>query len=275
MINRLREWSLKEEGVSLVAGNHDAIKVLALTKKYGSEKSAVHDLSFSLGKGEILGLVGPNGAGKTTTLKCILGLVRPTAGGIWVEGNPAGSREARAAIAYIPETPLLYDDLTVTEHLKFVAMAYRVPQERAIQRIDQLLRDFEFEAQRDEPPLAFSKGMRRKLSVACALVHDAPVLLVDEPFTGLDPHAVWTLKKWLRRARAEGRSVLLSTHMLGIAEELCDRFLILHQGSKVAEGTLAELRELPKLSGRTEASLEEVFISLTNPNPEFEESKME
>ncbi|MCD6434381.1 MAG: ABC transporter ATP-binding protein [Candidatus Diapherotrites archaeon] len=275
MVNKLREWNWKKEHVSLVAGNHDAVKIIALAKKYGSDKTAVHDLSFSLRRGEILGLVGPNGAGKTTTLKCIIGLVRPTAGNIWVEGNPAGSREARAAIAYIPETPLLYDDLTVTEHLKFVAMAYRVPQKRAIQRIDQLLRDFELEEEKDETPLAFSRGMRRKLSVVCALVHDAPVLLVDEPFTGLDPHAVWTLKKWLRRARAEGRSVLLSTHMLGIAEELCDRFLILHQGRKIAEGTLAELRELPKLSGRTEASLEEVFISLTNPNPEFGESKME
>lgn len=275
MINGLREQNMKKNYIGLGSDKDVVLKVMDLTKEFSPHRPAVHSLSFNLRKGEILGLVGPNGAGKTTTLKCILGLVQPTEGEIWVDGNPAGSQEAKAAIAYIPEIPLLYDDLTVTEHLKFVAMAYRVPQERAIQRIGQLLRDFEFEAQRDEPPLAFSKGMRRKLSVVCGLVHDARVLLADEPFTGLDPHAVWTLKKWLWRARAEGRSVLLSTHMLGIAEELCDRFLILHQGNKVAEGTLAELREVSKLSGMAEAHLEEVFISLTNPNLEFERSEME
>jgi ABC-2 type transport system ATP-binding protein len=250
-----------------------AIKVTKLVKIYDPETIAVRDFSFDLPKGEGLGLVGPNGAGKTTTLKCILGLVQPTKGEIWVEGNPAGSQEARSVIAYIPEIPLLYDDLTVTEHLKFIAMAYKEPEERAARKIVDLVREFDLEAQKDQSPVAFSRGMRQKLSIMCALIHDAPVLLVDEPFAGLDPHAVWTLKKWLRRARAEGRSVLLSTHMLGIAEELCDRFLILHQGIKVAEGTLAELRELPELGGRTEASLEEVFITLTHPGSGLEEDE--
>ncbi len=154
-----------------------------LSKTYDDGTVAVKDLSFKLYDGEILGLIGPNGAGKTTTLKCLMNLVEPSGGEIRIKGFPAGTREAKASIAYIPEIPILYNDLTVREHLKFVTMAYRVPEKKALERIDRLLKKFDLQNRESETPINFSKGMRKKVSIMCALVHNVQVFLIDEPFT--------------------------------------------------------------------------------------------
>jgi len=245
-----------------------------LSKIYDDGTVAVKDLSFKLHDGEILGLIGPNGAGKTTTLKCLMNLVELSEGEIRIKGFPAGTREAKASIAYIPEIPILYNDLTVREHLKFVTMAYRVPEKKALERIDRLLKEFDLQNRGSETPINFSKGMRKKVSIMCALVHNAQVFLIDEPFTGLDPRAVQTLKNSILTAKEAGMSVLFSTHILDMAEKICDKFLILQNGIKIAEGSMKELRALAGFQNRKETTLEDIFIALTEPilrEPQAEE----
>jgi len=234
-----------------------------LSKTYDDGTVAVKNLSFKLHDGEILGLIGPNGAGKTTTLKCLMNLVEPSEGEIRIKGFPAGTREAKASIAYIPEIPILYNDLTVREHLKFITMAYRVPEKKALERIDRLLKEFDLQNRESETPINFSKGMRKKVSIMCALVHNAQVFLIDEPFTGLEPRAVQTLKNSILAAKEAGMSVLFSTHILDMAEKICDKFLILQNGIKIAEGSLRELRALAGFQNRKETTLEDIYIALT------------
>ena len=240
-----------------------SLVVEKLSKTYDDGTVAVKDLSFKLHDGEILGLIGPNGAGKTTTLKCLMNLVEPSEGEIRIKGFPAGTREAKASIAYIPEIPILYNDLTVREHLKFVTMAYRVPEKKALERIDCLLKEFDLQNRESETPINFSKGMRKKVSIMCALVHNAQVFLIDEPFTGLEPRAVQTLKNSILAAKEAGMSVLFSTHILDMAEKICDKFLILQNGIKIAEGSLVELRALAGFQNRKETTLEDIYIALT------------
>ncbi|MGB2984165.1 MAG: ABC transporter ATP-binding protein [Candidatus Bipolaricaulia bacterium] len=243
--------------------DRNAVDALHLRKVYENEVVALEDLSFVLRRGEILGLVGPNGAGKTTTLLCLLGLIGRTAGEVSIDGYPPESTDARARLGYVPEVPLLYNDLTVEEHLRFVAMAHGLTEGDATVRIESLLEVFDMLPHKDEFPTTFSKGMRQKVSILCSLVHEPDVLLADEPFIGLDPESVWRLKEIFRQSRGRGAAVLLSTHMLDAAETLCDRYLILHRGSQLAEGTLAELRAtLPAADDRTQ-NLEEIFLALT------------
>ena len=251
-----------------------SLVVEKLSKTYDDGTVAVKNLSFKLHDGEILGLIGPNGAGKTTTLKCLMNLVEPSEGEIRIKGFPAGTREAKASIAYIPEIPILYNDLTVREHLKFVTMAYRVPEKKALERIDRLLKEFDLQNRGSETPINFSKGMRKKVSIICALVHNAQVFLIDEPFTGLEPRAVQTLKNSILAAKEAGMSVLFSTHILDMAEKICDKFLILQNGIKIAEGSLVELRALAGFQNRKETTLEDIYIALTEPilrEPQAEE----
>jgi len=244
-------------------GSRNAVDALHLRKVYENGVVALEDLSFALHREEILGLVGPNGAGKTTTLLCLLGLIGRTAGKVTINGYPPESTDARARLGYIPELPLLYNDLTVEEHLRFVAMAHRLTEHDASTRVEDLLKSFDMFEHKDEFPTAFSKGMRQKVSILCALVHEPDVLLADEPFIGLDPYSVWRLKEVLRRARDRGAAILLSTHMLDAAETLCDRYLILHRGSLLAEGPLTELRTLFPAAEDRPFRLEEVFLALT------------
>jgi len=244
-----------------------------LSKVYDDGAIAVKDLFFKLHHGEILGLVGPNGSGKTTTLKCLMNLIEPSEGEIWIKGFPAGTKEAKSSIAYIPEIPILYNDLTIREHLKFVTMAYRLPEKKAMERIDHLLKEFDLQNRGGETPIYFSKGMRKKVSIMCALVHDAQVFLIDEPFTGLEPRAVQAIKNSILAAKERGMGVLFSTHILDIAEKVCDKFLILQSGIKIAEGSLVELRTLAGFQNQEETTLEEIFIALTEPI--FRESQVE
>jgi len=236
------------------------LQVIGLVKEY-KKLRAVDNLSFDVQPGEIVGLLGPNGAGKTTALRCISGILRPNGGQILINGHDIVSDQAKAkaGLAFVPEVPNLYELLTVTEHLRFVAMCFNrldVFESQA----ETLLARYHLTEKKDALVATLSKGMRQKLAIACALIHEANVLLFDEPIVGIDPHGVAEFKHELARARENGACILVSTHLLDTAEKLCDRVLILGRGRMLAEGTLAELREESHLAG---AGLEELFLKLT------------
>lgn len=236
------------------------LEVVGLIKEYKRFR-AVDDLSFQIGPGEIVGLLGPNGAGKTTCLRCICGILRPTFGRIVINGHDIVEDQAAAktGLAFVPELPSLYELLTVDEHLRFIAMCFGTID--VYDRIGvELLTRYALLDKRNELVATLSKGMRQKLSIACALVHNANVLLFDEPLIGVDPAGAHEVKSEILRAREAGASILISTHLLDTAERLCDRVIILARGQKVAEGTLADLRALSNMEG---AGLEEVFLRLT------------
>lgn len=244
------------------------LAVEELTKYYRSNL-AVDRVSFSVGDGEILGLLGPNGAGKTTILRSIAGIIQPTSGQVIISGHNLATdeRAAKRSLAFVPETPNPYEMLTVYEHLRFVAMAYDTLG-KFNERASLLLNKFDLEEKRNELVLSLSKGMKQKLAVACAFIHDAQVLLFDEPLIGIDPKGARELKDMMLSAKSAGCSVLVSTHMLDTAEHLCDRILIIDHGRKVAEGTLEQLHERAQLD--TDASLEDMFLKLTQDAAEHE-----
>jgi ABC-2 type transport system ATP-binding protein len=209
----------------------------------------------------VLGLVGPNGAGKTTTLRALAGILQPTSGCIAVDGidlqrDPVA---AKARLAFIPDEPQLFDYLTVTEHLQFVARLYGVPD--AAPQIPLLLEELELSGKRDALPPELSRGMKQKLAIACGLLHRPAALLLDEPLTGLDPVGIRRMKETITARAREGTAVILSSHLLHLVEELCTRLLVIRRGQMVALGTIADIvAERPELAGRT---LEEIFIALT------------
>jgi len=236
------------------------LEVAGLVKQY-KQFRAVDNLGFSIAPGEIVGLLGPNGAGKTTALRCISGILRPTSGSILINGRDVVADQARAksGLAFVPEVPSLYELLTVDEHLRFVAMCFNTF-DRYEELKDELLDRYDLREKKNMLVATLSKGMRQKLSVACALIHNANVFLFDEPMIGIDPAGARELKDELVRARASGASILISTHLLDTAEKLCDRVIIVARGKKVAEGTLEQLQQLSSREGQ---SLEEVFLALT------------
>jgi ABC-2 type transport system ATP-binding protein len=225
-----------------------------LTKRYGI-KLAIDRVCFGVSPGEILALAGPNGAGKTTTLLSLAGLLRPDSGLICWEGRPLGPERARA-MALIPETPEVYDMLTVWEHLVFVARSCRL-RDGWRGTAEDLLGRLGIADQRDALGEALSKGMRQKLLIAAAVLAGTPVLLLDEPMIGLDPRGQRELDTILRELREQGRAVIVSTHLLGYIEGLCDRLLILKEGQTMALGTVAEL-----LDGAHGKSLEDRFLEI-------------
>jgi ABC-2 type transport system ATP-binding protein len=228
--------------------------VQGLSKRYGA-KLAVDGLSFGVSPGEILALAGPNGAGKTTTLLSLAGLLRPDAGEICWDGRPLGPERTRA-MALIPETPEVYDMLTVWEHLVFVARSCRLGDGwRPL--AESLLERLGIADQRDTLGEALSKGMRQKLLIAAAVLAGTPALLLDEPMIGLDPRGQRELDAILRELRDQGRAMIVSTHLLGYIEGLCDRVLILNNGRGVAFGTVAQL-----LDGTHGMSLEDRFLEI-------------
>lgn len=236
------------------------LQVDQLVKQYKAFR-AVDGLSFAINPGEIVGLLGPNGAGKTTALRCIAGILRPTSGRILINGFDIVENQARAkaGLAFVPEVPSLYELLTVDEHLRFVAMCFdRLASYEA--NADSLLERYDLTEKRNELVATLSKGMRQKLSVACAFIHEAKVLLFDEPMIGIDPAGAHELRLELRRFRDEGCSILISTHLLDTAEKLCDRVIILARGRMLASGTVQELQTQSNLAGQ---SLEDVFLKLT------------
>lgn len=236
------------------------LEVVNLVKDYRGFR-AVSGISFQVHPGEIVGLLGPNGAGKTTAMRCIAGILRPTAGTILINGHDLLQDQAQAkqGLSYVPEVPSLYELLTVREHLRFIAMCFNRLDE--FDRIgDELLLRYDLYEKRDQFVATLSKGMKQKLAVACALVHGANVLLLDEPLIGIDPRGAHEFKQELTRARDNGGAILISTHLLDTAERFCDRVVILARGHIVAEGTMEELRKRADMEG---ATLEAIFLKLT------------
>jgi ABC-2 type transport system ATP-binding protein len=237
------------------------LAIEGLSKRYG-DLAAVQDLSFDCAPGEILGLVGPNGAGKTTTLRCVIGILTPTAGRVLVRGVDAAvdPLAAKRALAFIPDTPHPFDMLTVLEHLRFTALAYDLGDVEA--RFEPLLAELELTAKRDELATTLSRGMRQKLAIACAFVRDPSLILFDEPLTGLDPKAIRMMRASIRQRADAGAAIIISSHLLDLVERLCDRVLVLHRGRSLALGTIAEIREAAAGSGAG-GSLEEAFLAIT------------
>lgn len=242
------------------------LDVANLSKRYGNYQ-ALSDLSFQVRAGEILGLVGPNGAGKTTALRCCVGILRPSSGSVRVAGHNISSdeRAAKRVLAFVPELPNLYPLLTVEEQIEFIARTYGPLAADFADRRAALLRRFDLWPQRHKLCSALSKGMRQKTAVAAAFLHDAQLLLLDEPLIGVDPAGIHQLKELVIEARDAGCGLLVSTHLLDTAERLCDRILILQDGRKRAEGTLQELRAA---DGQQHATLEDIFMQLTTNGEE-------
>ena len=234
------------------------IEVDNLVKAYGAIR-AVDGLSLRVGAGEILGLVGPNGAGKTTTLRCMTGIIPPTAGHVRIAGHDLQDApvEAKRRLAFVPDEPRLFDYLTVRDHLLLTARLYNVAD--GFERGMALLDEFELGDRTNAFPSELSRGMKQKLMVAMALSHQPQAVLLDEPLTGLDPAAMRRMKDRVSQTAAGGVAVILSSHMLHLVEELCQRVVVIVGGRKALDGTLDEIRAaLPDL-GR-DADLEDIFM---------------
>ncbi|MGE5141525.1 MAG: ABC transporter ATP-binding protein [Rudaea sp.] len=231
-----------------------------LVKRYG-DKAAVDDVSLQVHGGEIFGFLGPNGAGKTTTIKMIVGLLQPTSGTVCVAGHDVRAEpvQAKAITGYVPDEPNLYPKLSGRELLRFVGDLFEMPRAQVEHRIDELLKLFDLAQAADDLIESYSHGMRQKTVLAAALLHDPQVLVLDEPTVGLDPKSARLIKDILRQMADRGSAVFLSTHILEIAERMCDRIGIINQGKLVAVGTMAELRAL----GTGGTNLEDIFLQLT------------
>jgi ABC-2 type transport system ATP-binding protein len=237
------------------------IEVNAITKLYG-EFVAVSDLSFSVQPGEVMGLVGPNGAGKTTTLRCLAGIIPPTRGSVSICGYDLAAEpiQAKRTLALFTDEPRLFEYLTVEQHLAFTARLYQVGDYK--QRADLLLEELELSAKRGCLPGELSRGMKQKLVIACGLLHDPKVIYFDEPLTGLDPIGIRRMKDSILKRAREGASIIISSHLLHLVQEVCSHILILKNGRKISSGTIQEIaRQYSNVAG--DANLEEAFFRAT------------
>jgi ABC-2 type transport system ATP-binding protein len=247
---------------------HAAIEAKNLVKRYG-QTTALHGLSFTVGKGEVFAFLGPNGAGKTTTIKILAGLLRPNEGEAFIDGVNVvtDSVRAKTLISYVPDEPYLYEKLTAREFLRFIGDVYRIPEKIVKERISALTEEFELGAFLDDLTESFSHGMKQRTVLAAALLHDPRVLIVDEPLVGLDPKSARRLKDSFRRlAQERDTTVFMSTHTLSVAEEVADRIGILHRGRLIAVGTLDEIHRLSRSVAPSESQargLEDLFLELT------------
>jgi ABC-2 type transport system ATP-binding protein len=237
------------------------IEIAALSKSFGAF-TAVRELSFSVRRGEVLGLVGPNGAGKTTTLRVMAGIIPPTAGKVSIGGHDivAEPIQAKRQLAFFPDEPRLFDYLTVRQHLNFVARLYDVRDHES--RAVPLLEELELAERADHLPGELSRGMKQKLAIACGLLHAPSVLIFDEPLTGLDPLGIRRMKDSIRRRATEGAAIVLSSHLLHLLEEVCSHVLIMKKGESIAHDTMAAVHARFS-DGDANASLEDVFIRAT------------
>ncbi|MGD8207592.1 MAG: ABC transporter ATP-binding protein [Thiohalocapsa sp.] len=236
------------------------LHVASLRKQYPGVE-AVRDLTFDVLPGQILGLIGPNGAGKTTTMRAIAGIIAPTSGRIEVDGHDVRREplEAKKALAYVPDDPALFGSLTVYEHLVLAARAYDVPDFRP--EAERLLRRFQLSDLRDTLAQELSRGARQKVAICAAYIHDAKVILFDEPLTGLDPHAIRTMKDSIRERAAAGAAFVISSHLLSLIDDLCTHLLVLHKGQALFAGTVADARSLASRDASA-ATLEETFFHI-------------
>nr|WP_279499668.1 ABC transporter ATP-binding protein [Macrococcus goetzii] len=237
------------------------VKVSNLTGGYGNQP-VVHNINFELAQGQIIGLIGLNGAGKSTTIKNMLGLLRPLEGDIEINGYKLSSDpfKYRSELSYIPESPVLYDELTLEEHIDMTAMAYNIDVEVAMERAMPILKIFRLEDKLKQFPAHFSKGMKQKVMIICAFIPEPSLHIIDEPFLGLDPLGIQSMLDLMVKAREAGRTVLMSTHILTTAERYCDSFLLMHHGKLIGKGTLNDLRMQFNMPN---ATLDEIYIYAT------------
>jgi ABC-2 type transport system ATP-binding protein len=230
------------------------------------DKVAVEALTFDVQPGQVLGLLGPNGAGKTTTIRAICGVIPPTRGSLSIAGHDVATDPiaAKRLLAYVPDDPKLFDALTVWEHLQFIAAAYRVTDFR--DEAEALLEQFELSPQRDTLAQELSRGMRQKVAICCAYLHNPGAILFDEPLTGLDPRGIRTMKESVKQRAAGGAAVIVSSHLLALVQDLCTHLLILHRGRRLFFGRLEDAKAAFDIAGG-DASLEEVFFRATEGEP--------
>ncbi|MBX7113972.1 MAG: ABC transporter ATP-binding protein [Myxococcaceae bacterium] len=231
-----------------------------LAKQYGAF-TAVRDLELTVNRGEVFGFLGPNGAGKTTTIRMLMGILVPSRGRALIDGLNCQSDGAavKRKVGYLPDNPIFYDYLRGREVLEFVGEMHGQTRADAQRRANKLMNEFGLLEAGEEFAVNYSMGMKKKLGLTCALIHDPPVLILDEPTNGLDPRASREVQDRLRAIATEGKTIFLSTHLLDMAERLCTRIGIIHRGGLVAVGSLPSLKEQVVPGG----SLEEVFLKVT------------
>ena len=236
------------------------IKFENVTKVYNKTVRAVDDISFSVKGGEIVGFIGPNGSGKTTTMKMLTGIIKADVGKITVNGFNVRKDpiKAKESIGYIADSPDMFLRLKGTEFLDLIGDIYRVPTEKRQERIQEFAKRFELTEALSSPIMSYSHGMRQKIMVIAALMHDPPVWILDEPMVGLDPKSAFELKQMMREHAQAGNAVFFSTHVLEVAEKLCDRVIIIKKGHILYDGTLEKLESTNK-----NESLEKIFLELT------------
>ncbi len=244
------------------------IELVGVAKHYGPH-IAVRQLDLTVARGELFGFIGPNGAGKTTTIKMIGGILAPTRGRVRIAGIDMAARpvDAKQKIGFIPDRPFLYEKLTAMEFMQFTADVYRVAQDRVNARAMDLLERFALADWADELIESFSHGMKQRLIMGAALLHEPEVIVVDEPMVGLDPTAIRMVKEMFRNLAGKGVTLFMSTHTLAVAEDICDRIGIINRGQLIAQGTLDELRR--EVRGGA-PDLEAVFLNLTQAPSETE-----
>lgn len=227
-----------------------------------TRKPVIKDLSFTIEKGELVGLIGLNGAGKSTTIKHIIGTLLQREGEIRLNGITLRDDISayRSQFSYIPETPVLYEELTLKEHLEMTAMAYGLPENEWRKRADELLKEYRMEHRLNWFPSHFSKGMRQKVMIISAFLVNPSLYIIDEPFVGLDPLGIQSLLDQMTVKKQEGASILMSTHILSTAEKYCDRIILLHEGRVRAQGTMDDLRAAFNMP---EATLDDLYIEMT------------
>lgn len=237
------------------------LKIENLSGGY-NRKKIIENINIEIPKGSITALIGLNGAGKSTTIKHILGLLRPMDGEIKVNGITIreNNEKYRKSISYIPESPVLYDELTLEEHINLTAMAYGLNMKEAWEKADVLLKLFKLSDKKKFFPVHFSKGMKQKVMIICSFFVEPNLYIIDEPFLGLDPIAINDLINLMCEKRDNGASILMSTHILATAEKYCDNFIIIHEGKILASGKLSDLR---KEFNMPDASLDEIYLALT------------
>ncbi|MDD2232664.1 MAG: ABC transporter ATP-binding protein [Sphaerochaetaceae bacterium] len=240
------------------------LKIANVTKSYSSgAEPAVKDLSLQVEGGQIFGFLGPNGAGKSTTIKMIVGILRQDSGTIEVNGldNQADPVGIKRIIGYVPDEPNLYEKMTAVKYLNFIADVYGVSEELRKERIEKYSKLFEIDKNLGDELSSFSHGMKQKIAVISACIHDPQVIILDEPMVGLDPRSSFILKDLLAKLASENKIVFFSTHVMEVAEKICDRVAIINHGKLVAQGTIAELKAR---QGEEGASLEKLFLELTD-----------
>ncbi|MCD2348838.1 ABC transporter ATP-binding protein [Clostridium guangxiense] len=237
------------------------IELTNVTKTYNGKTNAVEDLNLTINSGEIFGFLGPNGAGKSTTIKMIMGIIKNDSGCIKVDDIDINERplEAKKKIGYVPDSPDMFLRLKGIEYLNFMSDIYDVETSVRQKRIEDLSKYFDMESALSDRIQSYSHGMRQKIVVMGALIHDPSVWILDEPLTGLDPKAAYNLKEMMRKHADSGKTVFFSTHVLEVAEKVCDRIAIINKGKIVFCGTIAEMKDSLKEQG---SSLEKMFLEL-------------